>query len=218
MAASSNELAKAVSGGPTEERPPERRIIVGIEITTIQVAWGVIEYLPGSRTSRYLGCGVLKMPEKVPVPQRLAGIATDVRAVVSAYQPTDGVVENTLLSERVLLLDQRNAIALGEDRGAVLCTLAQCEVKNITSYTPAQVNAVVTGNGASSKEQVSFWVKNSLVDGNLIDLAPLDATYALALALTHAILYGKEGVVVAATRNCGDDVPGDVVDGGPCTS
>lgn len=218
MAASANELTKGASDGHAEERQPERRIIMGIDSATIHMGWGVIEYLPGSRTSRYLGCGVVKVPENMPVPQRLEGIATEVRAVVSAYQPTDGVVENALVSERVLLLDQRSAIALGEERGAVLCTLVQCEIRNISSYTPAQVKAVVTGNGASSNEQVSFWVKNSLVDGNLIELVPFDATGALALALTHAILYGQEGVVVAAARHSRDNVPGDVVDGGPRTS
>lgn len=207
MAASANGLTKAVSGGHTEARQAERRIILGIDIVTMQLGWGVIEYSPGSRSARYLGCGVVKIPEKAPVLERLGGIATEVRAVVSAYQPTDGVVENAFASEGVLLLDRRTAVALGEDRGAVLCALAQCEVKNISSYSPAQVKAVVTGNGSSSREQVRFWVKDSLDDGNLIDLVPLDATEALALALTHAILYGKEGVVVADARHSEGDVP-----------
>lgn len=218
MVASANELNKAVSGDDTEEHQPERRIIMGIEITSIQVSWGIIEYLPGGPTSRYLSCGVENVPEKVPALERLRRIGTAVQALISAYQPTDGVVENAFVSERVSRLDQRTALALGENRGVVLCTLAQCDVNSIACYTPAQVKAVVTGDSASPKEQVSFWVKKSLVDGNLIDLVPLDPTDALGLALTHAIVYGKEGIVVAAARHSGGVVPGDFVDGDPCTS
>lgn len=198
MVAIVKDMTRSEGGDDTAVRPLERRVIMGIDSATIQMGWGVIEYLPDSRTARYLDCGVVKMPDKMSVPQRLGGIATELRGLVAAYQPSDGVVENAFVSEKVLMLNQRTAIALGEGRGAVLCTLAQCEVQNITSYTPAQVKAVVTGSGASTKEQVSFWVKNSLIDGNLIGLVPLDATDALALALTHSILYGKQGVIVTA--------------------
>lgn len=64
----------------------------------------------------------------------------------------------------------------------------------ITEYAPLSVKMAVTGNGQASKEQVANMVKRLLsIDA---DRMPeyLDATDALAVALTHFYETGKPSV------------------------
>ena len=52
----------------------------------------------------------------------------------------------------------------------------------ISEYSPREVKKSVTGNGASSKEQVQYMVKSIL---SLKNNMPADSSDALAVALCH---------------------------------
>ena len=53
----------------------------------------------------------------------------------------------------------------------------------IAEYSPREVKLAVVGNGAASKEQVQFMVKNILKLKD--DVKPADAADALAVAICH---------------------------------
>ena len=77
----------------------------------------------------------------------------------------------------------KSALVLGHIRGAILVA---CRRRGMTfdEYPPRLVKQAVTGDGAASKEQVANMVfaRLGIEPGDL----PLDASDALAIALTHA--------------------------------
>ena len=64
----------------------------------------------------------------------------------------------------------------------------------VSEYAPRSVKMAVTGNGQASKEQVSNMLRHLLhIPADQIP-GPLDATDALAVALTHYYETGKPAV------------------------
>ncbi len=84
---------------------------------------------------------------------------------------------------------QASGIALAEACAAG-CVVAE--------YTPSQVKAAVTGNGAAGKEQVQRMVQAIL--GLTARPSPADAADALALALCHLGAAPLQARLKEATR------------------
>ena len=76
----------------------------------------------------------------------------------------------------------KSVIKLAQFRGALSLKILQ-EIGNFSEYTPLQVKKAVTGNGKSTKEQVSFMVRKLLNIKK--EIKPLDITDAIAVGLTH---------------------------------
>jgi len=141
------------------------------------VGWGLVE-AEGSRL-RFVEAGALRAPSGAPIERRLAALATQLREVVRRGRPDAVAMESAFVK-----LDPQAALAVGEGRGALLAVLGEAGL-GVASYPPATVKRAVAGNGRAAKEQVARMVAAILKLPGPPE--PLDATDALAVALTHAL-------------------------------
>ena len=162
--------------------------VLGIDPGVSRCGYGVVE-----RTSagslRAVACGVLTTPVTDPLPERLASLNTELRALLRDYGPAAVVVERVFFQTNV-----RTAMSVGQASGLALVAAsdAGCE---IAQYTANEVKQAVTGYGAATKDQVARMVQ-SLLALPMVP-KPVDAADALALALTHLAV---RPVLAAAER------------------
>jgi len=151
--------------------------ILGIDPGTQVVGYGIIES-QGSRL-RCTESGALRVPASVALPIRLARISAGLRAILEKYEPAAVAMEDAFVAK-----DPGAALKIGAGRGAILAVLGEREYA-VASYPPATIKRSVAGNGRAPKEQVARMVAAIL--GLTGPPEPLDATDALAVAITHAL-------------------------------
>jgi len=151
-------------------------LIMGIDPGTAVTGIGVIE-IKGERKSA-LNYRVIRTSSKKSLPVRLWEIYQALYAAALETQPDVCAVEDVYGGKNI-----RTALTLGQARGAAIIAALNAGVE-IAEYTPAEVKISLVGNGAASKEQVQYMVKN------LLEMTekpfPLDCSDALAVALCHA--------------------------------
>jgi crossover junction endodeoxyribonuclease RuvC len=139
----------------------------------------------GRSTTRAVALGVLRTDPALPVPQRLAELAEDVRGLLDERPPAAVAVERVLFQVNV-----RTAMGVGQASGVVMAEAARRGIE-VVEYSPNQVKDTVAGHGGADKQQVQRMVQI------LLELPappePPDAADAAAIALTHA-------AVLASTR------------------
>ena len=126
---------------------------------------------------RAVAMGVLTTPASDPLPERLAHLQADLRALLAELRPHAVAVERVFFQTNV-----RTAMSVGQASGLALAEAAAtgCEV---AQYTPNEVKQSVAGYGSAPKEQVQRMVQALL--GLAQRPKPADAADALALALCH---------------------------------
>jgi crossover junction endodeoxyribonuclease RuvC len=150
--------------------------VLGLDPGLSRCGYAVLEPARGG-TARAVAMGVLTTPAAQPVPQRLAELQRDIRALFDEHRPEVMAVERVLFQVNV-----RTAMAVGQASGLAMAEAAGrgCEV---VQYSPNEVKQAVTGYGAATKMQVQSMVQT------LLELAvlpsPPDAADAAALALCH---------------------------------
>ena len=131
----------------------------------------------------YVECGVVEADADDPLEQRLGEIAQGIREIVAELRPDVVAMEDIFFGKNV-----RSMIALAQARGAAMVAVAQSGL-SVSAYPPAKVKLAVTGRGRAGKDQVGLMVRGLLG----MKRAPrLDATDALAVAVTHALLRRRE--------------------------
>jgi len=145
--------------------------------------------------------GVLTTEPGRPVPERLAELQRDLRALFDEHPPRVVVVERVLFQVNV-----RTAMAVGQASGVAMAEAAGrgCAV---AQYSPNEVKQAVTGYGAAPKAQVQRMVQTLL--GLQRVPSPPDAADAAALALCHLAV---EPVQRAAARASGGAHPASGVE------
>ena len=172
--------ARAVPSGDPLDLPqvPDGlpwRVVLGIDPGTQVVGYGAL--VLRAEGPRLLAAGVLRAPRRAAVPERLGFLRRRVDELLDRLRPAVVVVEHAFSGINV-----QSALRVGEGRGVVLACAA-CRALEIVQYTPALAKRSLAGNGAAGKEQVASMVARHLgLDGGL---RPLDASDALALALTY---------------------------------
>lgn len=154
--------------------PARVRRVLGLDPGSIRTGWGVVE-LSGNR-ARGIAAGVIRVPERAPIATRLAQIHAGVRAVLEQYQPEAVAVEDIFFARY-----PQAALILGHARGVALLAAAQSDLP-VSAYPPAVVKRAIVGSGRADKQQVAQLVAALL---QLAELPSVDATDALAVALTH---------------------------------
>ncbi len=151
-------------------------VILGIDPGTRVVGWGAIELTP--RGPRMLAAGVIRAMSD-DLPERLGLIRRELDRLIALYQPIVVAVEEAFAHKNI-----QSALRIGEARGVVLSCASAVGVA-VHQYPPAAAKKALVGNGAAHKSQVAAMVARRL------ELAeapkPLDASDALALALTHVL-------------------------------
>ena len=126
---------------------------------------------------RVVTAGVISTAPSDPLPDRLATLARELRALMAELGPDVVAVERVLFQANA-----RTAMAVGQASGLALMTAAErgCPV---VEYSPNEVKQAVAGYGAAPKLQVQRMVQS------LLHLSepprPADAADALALAICH---------------------------------
>ena len=149
--------------------------VLGIDPGSVKTGWGVIER-SGSKIVG-IAAGVIEAGAKNELHQRLAVIYDGLRAVITEHQPHTVAVEDIFYARNV-----KSALTLGHARGVALLAAGHSAL-DVTAYPPAVVKRAVAGNGRAEKEQVAMIVGAIL---GWKTLPAIDATDALAIAITHA--------------------------------
>ena len=151
-------------------------VILGIDPGTRVVGWGAIELTP--RGPRMLSAGVIRAMSD-DLPERLGLIRRELDRLIALYRPNVVAVEEAFAHKNI-----QSALRIGEARGVVLSCASAVGVA-VHQYPPAAAKKALVGNGAAHKSQVAAMVARRL---GLAEVPkPLDASDALALALTHVL-------------------------------
>ncbi len=150
--------------------------MLGIDPGLSRCGYGVVVRAADGSLSA-VACGVIRTPPTDPLPDRLCELNRELRALLVEFTPDAVVVERVFFQTNV-----RTAMSVGQASGLALAAASEagCEV---VQYTSNEVKQAVTGYGAATKDQVGRMVQSLL---RLAEVPkPVDASDALALALTH---------------------------------
>jgi crossover junction endodeoxyribonuclease RuvC len=163
-------LADLAAGKPIT---PVNRVL-GLDPGSVRTGWGIVEW-EGQR-ARGVAAGVIRVPDALPLAERLHRIHSGVVEVLALHKPDAVAVEDIFFARY-----PQAALILGHARGVAVLAAAQANL-TIASYPPAVVKRSLLGSGRADKQQVAALVAAVL---GLTELPGVDATDALAIALTH---------------------------------
>lgn len=150
-------------------------LVLGIDPGTIIAGYGLVDNADGNL--KMVAYGVIKSPQKLPVPERLSKLYYGLKAVVEKYHPDVVAVEMPFVSNNV-----STAFIIGRAQAVAILVAANRSIP-VFEYSPAKIKQAVSSYGASSKEQIQQMVKLHL---NLPEIPePADASDALAVAICH---------------------------------
>ncbi|GGB58819.1 crossover junction endodeoxyribonuclease RuvC [Blastomonas aquatica] len=156
-------------------------IILGIDPGLGTTGWGVIRS-EGNRLS-HIANGQIKTNAKAALPSRLLELDTALAAIITDYRPDSAAIEEIYVNK-----NPQSTLKLVQARGALLLGLARAGL-SVGEYAPRLIKKAIVGTGAAEKAQIDAMVK-VLLPG--VKIAGPDAADALAVAITHAHLAGRE--------------------------
>ena len=162
------------------------RIIMGIDPGTNVMGYGIL----GVRANKpeVIVMGVIELSKFESHYKRLHRIFERVSGLAAQYLPDEVALEAPFFGKNV-----QSMLKLGRAQGVAMAAVLTRDIP-VSEYAPRSVKMAVTGNGQASKEQVSNMLRHLLhIPADQIP-GPLDATDALAVALTHYYETGKPAV------------------------
>jgi crossover junction endodeoxyribonuclease RuvC len=165
--------------------------VLGVDPGLTRCGVGVVEGQPG-RTCRLVAVDVVQTDPGADLATRLLALDTAITALVSAHAPDAVAVERVFSQHNVRTV-------MGTAQAGAVAVLAGARAGlPVTTYTPSEVKAAVTGSGQADKAQVTAMVTR------LLRLAtpprPADAADALALAICHVWRGGARARLLAAAQ------------------
>ena len=156
---------------------------------------GVLGLDPGSKHAGYalaffrgeevvdLELGRWSVPARLGRAEGLAWLLDHCQEWLAIHRPVVAAVETPFHHRNA-----RSVLVLAEARGVLLASLGRAGVA-VHEYSPAVVKKTICGAGGADKEQVRRALAMTVrgLRRFAIDSAPLDATDALALAVTHHV-------------------------------
>ncbi len=152
----------------------EKLRTIGIDPGSRTTGYGIVE--GDGRKLSYVASGVVSLPGRLPLWERLGIIYTRLSAVIGEYQPSCMAVEDVFLAKNV-----KSALKLGQARGAAILAGVNAGLE-IHEYSALQIKQAVVGYGKAAKEQVEEMIR--FFFGLRGRLNP-NASDALAVALCH---------------------------------
>ncbi len=149
--------------------------IIGIDPGTIITGVGIIEIDRDKITA--LDIDTINLNKNLSIPERLKIIYEVCLEKMEKFKPDEFAIETAFYHKNI-----QSTLKLGQARGVALIAAVHSQLK-ISEYSPREIKKSVTGNGASSKEQVQFMIKSilSLKENPKF----IDSSDALAVALCH---------------------------------
>ena len=121
--------------------------------------------------------GTIRPPKNDTMEKRLNHLFEEITKVIDQFSPGVLAIEDAFYSKNV-----KSAMTLGQARGSLILAAAQADI-SVHEFAPRKVKMSVCGNGAASKEQVSYMVTQIL---KLKDPPkPLDVSDAMAVGLCY---------------------------------
>lgn len=159
------------------------RIIMGIDPGTNVMGYGVLGVK--GKTPEVIVMGVIQLSKFESHYKRLSRIFERVTGLVDQYLPDELAIEAPFFGKNV-----QSMLKLGRAQGVAMAAALSRDIP-ISEYAPLSIKQSVTGSGSASKEQVANMLRHILRIP--ADHMPrlLDATDALAAALTHFYETGK---------------------------
>ena len=154
-----------------------QRVIIGIDPGTNVMGYGVLGL--ASRTPEVIDLGAIKFKATESHYLRLRRIHESVLRLVEQFLPDEMAIEAPFFGKNV-----QSMLKLGRAQGVAMVAALSRDVP-ITEYEPRKIKMAITGNGAASKEQVQEMLRRILKIEREALPAELDASDALAVALTH---------------------------------
>tara|TARA_B100001175_G_C19231780_1_gene505648 strand:- start:148 stop:627 length:480 start_codon:yes stop_codon:yes gene_type:complete len=121
--------------------------------------------------------GTIKPKSNESIPKRLNYLFEEVNKLLNQFSPNVLAVEDSFYSNNV-----KSAMILGQARASILLPAVQADIP-IHQFAPRKVKMSVCGNGAASKEQVSYMVSKILK--LKVKPKPLDISDAIAVGLCY---------------------------------
>ncbi|MCA9602739.1 MAG: crossover junction endodeoxyribonuclease RuvC [Myxococcales bacterium] len=149
--------------------------VLGIDPGSLRTGWGIVDR-NGNRLTA-VAAGVIRLDGEDELHVRLKEMHEALTAIIGEHAPDEVAVEDIFQAKF-----DRSALKLGQARGVALLAAAQAE-RPVHAYPPALVKRTVGGGGRADKQQVAQLVGAIL---GLKVLPKVDATDALAVAITHA--------------------------------
>ena len=159
------------------------RVIMGIDPGTNVMGYGVLGI--NGKTPQVIVMGVIQLNKMESHYLRLSRIFERVTGLVEQYLPDELAIEAPFFGKNV-----QSMLKLGRAQGVAMAAALSRDIP-IAEYAPLSIKQSVTGSGSASKEQVANMLRRILKIPQ--DKMPhlLDATDALAAALTHFYETGK---------------------------
>ncbi|MDE6256376.1 MAG: crossover junction endodeoxyribonuclease RuvC [Muribaculaceae bacterium] len=156
---------------------------MGIDPGTNVMGYGVLGI--NGKKPEVIVMGVIELSKFESHYKRLHRIYERVSGLVSQYLPDEMAIEAPFYGKNV-----QSMLKLGRAQGVAMAAALMRDIP-IAEYAPLSIKQAVTGRGSASKEQVAEMLKRMLniPAENMPKL--LDATDALAAALTHFYETGK---------------------------
>lgn len=148
--------------------------VLGIDPGTSVTGWAVLEAAV-PRASR-VASGVLTLPSKLVIGERLRRIHQAVHRLFAEYAPEAVSLEKAFVKRNV-----QSAFRIGEARGVILLAAAERDIP-VFEYAPATVKQAVVGYGQADKRQIIRGIALLL---SIEAPARADEADALALAACH---------------------------------
>ena len=167
------------------------RVIIGIDPGTNVMGYGIVGV--NGKKPVMIAMGVVKLSKFESHYLRLRRIYERVLDLCNQYLPDEMAIEAPFFGKNV-----QSMLKLGRAQGVAMAAALSRDVP-ITEYEPRKIKMAITGNGASSKEQVQEMLRRilSIPKENL--LPELDATDALAAAMCHFYESGKPAVAKSSS-------------------
>ena len=158
--------------------------ILAIDPGTLRMGYAIISEGTHPHADDY---GVIALPRKMPLEQRLYQLHTHIMNIIALFNPTAVAVEQPFMGkgERAF---PASSLAIGQAQAVVFIGAASQGIP-IFKYAPAQVKSAVADYGAATKDQMRQIVAATL---GLEEIPESDAADALSVGLCHLIQHQSD--------------------------
>lgn len=166
--------------------PGAEKIILGIDPGTNVMGYALLKV--EERKPSLMVMGVLALSKIESHYLRLRRIHERAVQLINEYHPDELAIESPFVG-----INPNSMIKLCRAQGVVMAAAVEYDIP-IFEYPPAKVKISIVGNGNASKEQVAEMVKRQLhLTDEMFAGQKLDASDALAIALTHHYITSRPG-------------------------